>query len=73
MRNTAVNPLQIVINKDGYEIHDQEESRSLVSNIRRMDEALHIFRELTSSSIHPPAVSERSSPDWFVVPGILVS
>jgi hypothetical protein len=67
-----MNQLQIVINKEGYEIYDQEGSKSLVSNIRRMDEALHIFRELTSSSVHPPETSAKSIHDWFVAPGILL-
>ncbi len=64
--------LQIVIKKDGYEIYDQEDARSLVSNIGSMDEALHIFRELTSSWIHPPSAVEAVDRDWMVAPGILM-
>jgi hypothetical protein len=66
-----MNPLQIVIKKEGYEIHDQERSRSLISNIRRMDEALRIFHELTGSSVHPPVSSSKDGSGWFVAPGIL--
>lgn len=68
-----MNSLQIVIKKDCYEIHTQDNSRSLVSNIRRMDEALDIYRELVSSSIHPPGNFAELGTDWFVAPGVLAT
>jgi hypothetical protein len=68
-----LNPLQIVIKKEGYDILDQEDSKKLVSNIKRMDEALHIFRELSSSSCHPPKQAKKPNHEWFVAPGILLS
>ncbi|MBF0447246.1 MAG: hypothetical protein HQL67_03505 [Magnetococcales bacterium] len=66
-----MNSLQIVINKEGYEIHDSEGSRSLVSNIRRMDEALEIFWELSGSHKHPPKSLVPEWEPWFVAPGVL--
>ncbi|MBF0454379.1 MAG: hypothetical protein HQL72_06115 [Magnetococcales bacterium] len=66
-----MNSLQIVINKEGYEISNQADSRSLVSNIRRMDEAMSIFHELTSSYSHPPESTLLPRNEWSVIPGVL--
>lgn len=49
-----MNQLQIVIDKSGYAIHHNSQHRRLVSNIKRMDDALEIYRELTGSSNFPP-------------------
>jgi hypothetical protein len=64
-------PLQIVIKKDGYEIYDQDVSKSLVSGLHSINEAMMVFYELTRSSIHPPEKTAEAKNDWFMVPGIL--
>jgi hypothetical protein len=66
-----MHPLQIVIKKDGYEIFDQDISKSLVSDIPSINEAMTVFYELTSSSIHPPEKIADTRSDWFMVPGVL--
>ncbi|MBF0194604.1 MAG: hypothetical protein HQL71_08595 [Magnetococcales bacterium] len=66
-----MHPLQIVIKKDSYEIYDQEVSKSLVSDIPSFEEAMVIFRELISSTIHPPEKIAEARSDWFMVPGVL--
>ncbi len=66
-----MNQLQIVINKSGYAIHHHAQQRHLVSNIKRMDDALEIYQELTGSSNYPPKKTSHSIGEWPVVPGVL--
>lgn len=66
-----MNQLQIVIGKDGYAIHSVAQQRRLVSNIRRIDDALEIYRDLTGSSIHPPKRPSHPTGEWPIVPGAL--
>ncbi len=65
-----MNPLQILIHKSGYSIYNGVLERNLVSNIQRMDDALEIFHELSSSMAFPPNYNQG---DWMVVPGALIS
>ena len=65
-----MNPLQILIHKSGYSIYNGVLERDLVSNIQRMDDALEIFHELSSSMASPP---NHKQGDWMVVPGALIS
>ncbi|MBF0147466.1 MAG: hypothetical protein HQL84_14940 [Magnetococcales bacterium] len=63
-------PLQIVIKKDSYAIARTFDEQELVSDIRRMEDALSIFHELTHCEGRPedPEMDEAS---WQVVPGCL--
>ncbi|MBF0109064.1 MAG: hypothetical protein HQL76_07815 [Magnetococcales bacterium] len=66
-------PLQILIKKDSYAIARAIDAQELVSDIRRMEDALTIFDELTRSGRPEPVCREedRDAGVWRIVPGCL--
>lgn len=64
-----MNPLQIQINKSGYTIHNAVQKQDIVSNIKRMDDALAIYRKLTA----PAHQTQHLDSDWIVAPGFLTT
>ena len=65
-----MNPLQIIIGKKSFAIHNKLEGRDLVSGITRMDDALEMFRALSHSKTTYRSNRQDGS-DWLIAPGIL--
>ena len=68
-----MNPLHILIRKSGYSIYNGIQKRDLVSNIQHIDDALEIFRELSSVMTSHPDHAKHAQADWMVVPGVLAA
>ena len=68
-----MDPLQILIHRNGYTIYNGIQKRHIVSNIQRMDDALEMFHKLSEETTRSPEPPKHSHADWVIVPGVLIS